>query len=72
MPEAPVNEYCPFPRTIRDIGRSWKIAVADAETMSLRVKELADRQLRGSTVLANLAEPRRGGRIEFERWYLLS
>ena len=56
MPEASVNKDCPFATSVRDIGRTGKIAVVNAKPVAECMEESADGQLCRGAVLPDAAE----------------
>jgi hypothetical protein len=45
VPKAAVDEDGPFPRPVRDVGRSGQVTIPNTETQPQRVEGLSDYEL---------------------------
>ena len=59
MPKTTVDKHDPLPTTVRDVRRSRKIPIVDAEANAERVEHASNRQLAGRAVLAYPAKSNR-------------
>lgn len=66
-----MNENCPLPAAVRNVGRSGKIAIPHSVPKAVRVKKGSNRQLRSSALLPDPAQTLRSLRVENQRGFWL-
>lgn len=66
MPEAAVDENCPAPSSVGDIGAAGKILITQRVPMPKPVEQLTDQLFRTSTLLPNSTQAAGGLLIDLD------